>query len=44
MPYLPNELVNIIVSYIERPKHAKLIKYLIKKGYKDDHNPDEWVC
>lgn len=44
MPYLPNEIVNIILSYVERPKHAKIIKYLIQKGYKSDFNPDEWVC
>ena len=28
--YLPNDLINIILSYVERPKHAKIMKYFIK--------------
>lgn len=39
MPYLPNEIINIILSYVERPKHAKIIKYLIDDCYKEDYDP-----
>ncbi len=38
MVYLPNEVVNIIFSYVERPRHAKLIKYLIEDCYEEDYN------
>ena len=39
MIYLPNEIINIILSYVERPKHSKIIKYLIEDCYKEDYNP-----
>jgi hypothetical protein len=39
MVYLPNEILNIIFSYVERPKHAKMIKYLIEDCYEEDYNP-----
>jgi hypothetical protein len=38
-PYIPNEIINIIFSYIERPKHVQIIKYIIKDGYDEDYNP-----
>ncbi len=39
MVYLPNELINIIFSYVERPKHEKIMKYLIEDCYQNDYNP-----
>jgi len=30
MEYFPVELINIILSYAERPKHAKIMKNFIK--------------
>lgn len=39
MVYLPNEIVNIIISYVERPSHSKWIHYLIEDCYKKDYNP-----
>lgn len=39
MRYLPDEIINIILSYVERPKTAKLIKYLIEECYYEDYNP-----
>jgi hypothetical protein len=36
---LPNEIINIILSYVERPKHAKIIKYLIEECYEEDYDP-----
>ncbi len=39
MVYLPNEILNIIFSYVERPKHAKMMKYLIEDCYEEDYNP-----
>lgn len=39
MTYLPNEIINIILSYMERPKHSKLIKYLISDCYEEDYDP-----
>ena len=38
-PYIPNEILNIIFSYVERPKHAKMMKYLIEDCYEEDYNP-----
>jgi len=37
--YFPNEILNIIFSYVERPKHANMILNVIKNGYKEDYNP-----
>ena len=39
MVYLPNEILDIIFSYVERPKHTKIIKYLIDDCYEKDYNP-----
>lgn len=39
MPYLPNELINIILSFVERPQHSKIIKYVIEDCYEEDYNP-----
>lgn len=39
MVYLPNEILNIIFEYVERPKHSKMIKYLISDCYEEDYNP-----
>ena len=39
MRYLPNEIVNIILSYVERPLHSSLIKYIIEDCYKKDYSP-----
>jgi hypothetical protein len=39
MPYLPNEIINKILSYVERPKHVKIIKYLIEDCYEEDYDP-----
>ncbi len=39
MVYFPPEIINIILSFIERPLTNKLIKYLIKECYKKDYNP-----
>jgi hypothetical protein len=39
MLYLPNEIINIILSYVERPDHVKLIKYLIEDCYQEDYDP-----
>jgi hypothetical protein len=37
--YIPNEILNIIFSYVERPKHSKIMKYLIEDCYEEDYNP-----
>jgi hypothetical protein len=39
MIHLPNEIVNKIISYLERPKHVKIMKYLIEDCYEEDYNP-----
>jgi len=44
MPYLPNEIVNIILSYVKRPQSAKMIKYLIEECYEEDYNPYTAEC
>jgi hypothetical protein len=38
MIYLPNELINIILSFVERPQHSKIIKYVID-CYEEDYDP-----
>lgn len=37
--YLPNEIVNIILSYVERPNHVKIINNLIEDCYEEDFDP-----
>ena len=44
MIYLPNELINIILSFVERPKHSKIMKYIIDDCYKVDYNPYTAEC
>lgn len=39
MVYLPNEILNIVFGYVERPKHSMMIKYLINDCYENDYNP-----
>jgi hypothetical protein len=39
MPYLPNELINIILSFVERPQHSKIVKYIIEDCYEEDYDP-----
>jgi hypothetical protein len=39
MVYLPNEILNIIFSFVERPQTNKLIKYVIEDCYKEDYDP-----
>ena len=39
MLYLPNEIINIILSFVERPQHSKIIKYVIEDCYKEDYDP-----
>jgi len=39
MIYLPNELLNIIFGFVERPKHSKIMKYVIEDCYEEDYNP-----
>ena len=39
MPYLPKELINIILSFVERPQHSKMIKYIIEDCYEEDYDP-----
>lgn len=39
MVYLPQEILNIIFSFVERPKTNKLLKYLIYDCYKEDYDP-----
>jgi len=46
MVYLPNEIVNKIISYVKRPKHAKMMKYLIEDCYEEDYDPytaENWL-
>ena len=39
MRYIPLEIQNIILSYIERPPTNKLIKYVINDCFTEDHDP-----
>lgn len=39
MLYLQNEIINIILSFVERPQHLKIIKYVIEDCYKEDYDP-----
>jgi hypothetical protein len=39
MKYIPNELINLILSYVERPVHYKILEYVIEKCYKEDYHP-----
>ena len=38
MVYLPNEILNIIFSFVERPQTNKLIKYVIEDCYEEDYD------
>jgi len=38
MMYLPMELINKIMSFVERPKCVKIMKYVINDGYKEDYD------
>jgi hypothetical protein len=37
MVKLPNEIINLIVSFIERPATNKIMKYVIEDCYKEDY-------
>jgi hypothetical protein len=39
MIYLPNEIINIIFSFVERPQTNKLMKYIIEDCYEEDYDP-----
>ena len=39
MIYLPNEIINLILSFIERPLTNKIIKYVIEDCYEEDFCP-----
>lgn len=39
MVYLPDEIQNIIYSFVERPQTNKIFKYLIYGCYKEDYDP-----
>ena len=39
MVYLPNEILNIIFSFVQRPKTNKLMKYIIEECYEEDYDP-----
>jgi hypothetical protein len=41
---LPNEIINVILSYMERPFHNKIMEKLID-DYENDYNPlyaEDW--
>jgi hypothetical protein len=39
MVYLPNEILNIIFSFVPRPQTNKLMKYIIEECYEEDYDP-----
>ena len=39
MLYLPNEIINLILSFIGPTKSGKMIKYLIDHKYDRNYNP-----
>jgi len=39
MVYIPPEILNIIISFVERPPTNKLMKYVINDCYKEDYDP-----
>lgn len=39
MVYLPNEILNIVFSFVPRSLTNKLIKYVIKDCYEEDYDP-----
>lgn len=39
MVQLPNEILNIIFSFVERPQTNKIMKHIIEKGFLEDANP-----
>lgn len=36
---LPNEIINIIMSYIQKPNHCKLLNTMICDYYEKDYDP-----
>lgn len=39
MVYLPQDIINTIISFVERPQTNKIIKYVIKECYEEDYDP-----
>lgn len=39
MVYLPPEIINFILSFVERPQTNKLMKYIMKECYEKDYDP-----
>lgn len=39
MRYLPEEILNVIFSYVQRPLTNKLMKYIINDCYEEDYDP-----
>ena len=39
MIYLPNEIINKIFSFLERPATNKIMNYVIEDCYKEDYCP-----
>jgi hypothetical protein len=39
MVYLPNEILDIIFSFVPRPQTNKLMKYIIEECYEEDYDP-----
>ena len=39
MKIIPNEIINIILSFCERPPINKIIKYVIEDCYEEDYDP-----
>jgi hypothetical protein len=39
MKHIPNEIINIIFSYIERPSSYKIMKYVVEDCYEEDYDP-----
>lgn len=42
MVHLPNEIVNIIISFMHRPSHVKIVNTLITDYYENDYDPS-WL-
>jgi hypothetical protein len=38
MPYLPYDLINLILSFMQRPQHSKLMKFIITDCYEEDYD------
>jgi hypothetical protein len=39
MTNLPNEIINIIMHFVEKPKHTELIHTIVKNYYELDYDP-----